>query len=139
MSKDLSKLEITDATMVKGGTPSMHSNRMKEPAASLSPVPEEIAEKYDFLDCEGLEEISIMLQEMVNLEYHLVGTRQYVYSSYGMLKCLEQIMKLVEETDWQEPLRYSWGLFTRTHGLREAIVGTLLRMSKDKGVHLGGK
>jgi hypothetical protein len=136
---NLSYFTPDDRTMVVGGTPTGFSNRMREVSMSLLPVSKKVCAKYQFTDCASLEEVAIMLQEMIHLEYNLVGTRGYVYDSRGMLIELQRVIKIAEENKWEEPIRFSWNLFTRAHGLREAIVGTLLRMSKDKGVYLGGK
>jgi hypothetical protein len=105
---------------------------MREMASELEVLPKDICDNYDFNDCKTLEEIETLLQEMVNLDYHLVGTRGYVYASQGMLSEVKKLIYKVLNIEDLSKIVHPWNQITRTRGLRGKLMSILLDQIKEE-------
>lgn len=117
--------------IVIGGTPQQTSNRMEELATELSQAPEEFVEQFKESLELGIPTIKANLEAWHNLNYHLVGSRDYVYQSLKMIKVIEHLEK-VAESDWRigkyALTHYHGGnCLPRTYGFREAVITHLVK------------
>lgn len=115
-----------------GGTPLNNSNRMKESSEDLDHVTEiSVFSQFKESLKLGIPAIKKNLKDWKDLDYHLVGSRGYVYQSKKLIEVIEGLERAVERNshDGVFELTHLRGgnLLPRTFGLRKTVINHILK------------
>lgn len=116
-----------DILIVHGGMPSLFSNRMEELASELEVVVEEgIVDQFKESLETGIPAIKANLEAWHNLNYHLVGSRGYVYQSFKMLGVVRRLEDIAKELPSNAHLlSEAANQLPRTYGFRSSVINFL--------------